>query len=153
MSRNVDIFEESLRCVFFVVTTRLEFAAEMKFRTIFPGTGYELTITRMDGGNTSALDAVIKGALPEAEKMGEKFDEIVYKLPLTQTASFPQLFKSLEARQRELGIANMGVSCTTMEQVFLKYVRDVVDSQCAVVVNLMEFLLGCVEWAARRFTI
>ncbi|XP_065208832.1 phospholipid-transporting ATPase ABCA3-like isoform X2 [Planococcus citri] len=83
------------------------------------GTGYELTITK-EGGNSAAIDSVIKAALPEASRELETPSETVYKLPLTETSKFPTLFKSLEAEKLQLGIRNLGIAATTMEHVFLK---------------------------------
>ncbi|XP_065208828.1 phospholipid-transporting ATPase ABCA1-like isoform X2 [Planococcus citri] len=85
------------------------------------GTGYELTITKTkEGGDSAAIDSVIKAALPEASRELETPSETVYKLPLTETTKFPALFKSLEAEKLRLGIRNLGVAATTMEHVFLK---------------------------------
>ncbi|XP_065208826.1 phospholipid-transporting ATPase ABCA1-like isoform X2 [Planococcus citri] len=83
------------------------------------GTGYELTITK-DGGDSAAIDNVIKAALPDASRELDTPTETVYKLPLTETSKFPTLFKNLEAEKLRLGIRNLGVAATTMEHVFLK---------------------------------
>ncbi|XP_065204055.1 retinal-specific phospholipid-transporting ATPase ABCA4-like [Planococcus citri] len=83
------------------------------------GIGYELTITK-DGGDSAAIDNVIKAALPDASRERETSTETIYKLPLTETSKFPTLFKNLEAEKLQLGIRNLGVAATTMENVFLK---------------------------------
>ncbi|XP_065218523.1 phospholipid-transporting ATPase ABCA3-like isoform X2 [Planococcus citri] len=83
------------------------------------GTGYELTITKQ-GGNSAAIDNVVKTALPSASLELETATKTVYKLPLTETSEFPTLFRSLEAEKLRLGIGNLGLAATTMEHVFLK---------------------------------
>lgn len=86
---------------------------------LFSGTGYEVTITR-DTDNTVPLTNVIRSVIPNCEKKYESTFELVYKLPLTDTAKFPELFSTLEEENDNLAIVNISVSCTTMEQVFLK---------------------------------
>lgn len=85
----------------------------------FSGTGYELTITKAHD-NIEQLTETILDILPNASKEHETPEYVVYKLPLTDTAKFPLLFRDLEANKRELGIREIGVACTTMEHVFLK---------------------------------
>lgn len=85
-------------------------------------TGYHLTVMKREGETATMITNVIKSNVTEAVKLSETDKEIVYKLPLAETNKFANLFKELEERKQHLGIANMGVTCTTMEQVFLKYV-------------------------------
>lgn len=83
------------------------------------GSGYEVTFSK-NGIDCDAVENVIKMTIPTSEKKSESAKEIVYRLPLTETNKFPELFRSLEEQKSLLGIENIGVSCTTMEQVFLK---------------------------------
>lgn len=78
-----------------------------------------MTISR-DTDNTIPLTNLITGVVPNSEVQFVSTFEIEFKLPLTETARFPQLFDNLEEEKDNLGIVNIGVSCTTMEQVFLK---------------------------------
>lgn len=63
-------------------------------------------------------EADIKGVVITTEEATPT--EVMYKLPLTETGKFSKMFSIMEARKGALGIENMGISCTTMEQVFLK---------------------------------
>lgn len=82
-------------------------------------TGYKVTIIKSPGGSsTSAIKDVLTKIVPNARKESESETEIVYNLPLTESANFFELFRNLESDN--LGIQNVGVACTTMEQVFLK---------------------------------
>lgn len=74
----------------------------------------------MKGPGESRLTDIIKNSVRNAEKESESDTEIVFNLPLTESANFSALFRILENEKNDLGIQNMGVTCTTMEQVFLK---------------------------------
>lgn len=78
-----------------------------------------MTITR-DTDNTVPLTNLIRSIVPNSDKQYESTFEVVYKLPLTETVKFPELFSTLEEERDNLAIVNISVSCTTMEQVFLK---------------------------------
>lgn len=45
---------------------------------------------------------------------------MVVNLPNETVDQFPDLFKMLEINRQEFCIKGMGISCTTMEEVFLK---------------------------------
>jgi ABC-type sugar transport system substrate-binding protein len=47
------------------------------------------------------------------------YTEVVYSLPSDQRASFPRVLTALEERAEELGVGSCGVSCSTLEEVFL----------------------------------
>ncbi|KAL4087231.1 hypothetical protein PRIC1_013128 [Phytophthora ramorum] len=46
--------------------------------------------------------------------------EFTFQLPFEASASFPALFRELEARQSDLGIISFAISVTTLEEIFLK---------------------------------
>jgi len=46
---------------------------------------------------------------------------ITFTLPSNMVDKFPALFDKLENKKEELGLASIGVSVTTMEEVFLRY--------------------------------
>lgn len=83
------------------------------------GTGYDLTITKSFDDGGSLNNAVVE-YLPSAVKEFEGNNQVVFKLPLTETASFPALFRYLERHKSLHGILTMRMSSKTMEQVFLK---------------------------------
>jgi len=46
--------------------------------------------------------------------------QVVINLPNENTDQFPELFEILERNRETFSIKGMGISCTTMEEVFLK---------------------------------
>lgn len=104
----------------------------------FAGVGYQLKITKnrdtvprkaSRAKDTSAVrtkNAVIVDLItknvPEAKVESLSPTEIEMTLPLSKTDKFAAMFKALESRQTAYNIKHIGVSCTTMEQVFLKCV-------------------------------
>lgn len=46
--------------------------------------------------------------------------EVTFSLPSEERGRFEALFRALETRQHELGVASYGASLTTLEEVFLK---------------------------------
>lgn len=64
--------------------------------------------------------SAIKDIIPEAEIQSSLTAQLVINLPNENTDQFPELFRMLEANKQEFCIKGMGVSCTTMEEVFLK---------------------------------
>ena len=60
---------------------------------------------------------------------------LCYMLPSEQTKHFPDLFEILERDKQMLGISSIGVSITTLEEVFLRWVV-----QCYIRVNTVYFL-------------
>lgn len=65
---------------------------------------------------TSFIQSFITGA---QLKSTTRYDAI-YTLPQERTSTFPELFHNLELSKYSLGIESVSISCTTMEDVFLK---------------------------------
>lgn len=85
-------------------------------------TGYHLTVTKHQNSSVEEITKIIEteaGVEGVATNVSSP-TEVIYKLPLTETGKFSKMFSIVEARKDALGIENMGISCTTMEQVFLK---------------------------------
>ena len=80
-----------------------------------------MTITKSEDAPENALTNVMQSSkVRDVSLESSSAKEVIYKLPLTETSNFPKLFAQLEGRKMELGVESIGVSCTTMEQVFLK---------------------------------
>lgn len=62
----------------------------------------------------------IQEIIPEADVQPLLADQIVINLPNENTDQFPELFQMLEEKRQEFCIKAMGISRTTMEEVFLK---------------------------------
>ena len=53
---------------------------------------------------------------------GNVATELTYTLPDDKVSVFPQMLAELEEAKDSLGISGFGISVTTMEEVFIKYV-------------------------------
>ena len=94
------------------------------------GCGYVLTITLAPGVEhneavKSAVAAHVGTFVPGAERAGGAAAEIRLNLPQAESARFPALLRSIEDDGADLGISGFGVSCTTLEDVFLRVGEDV----------------------------
>jgi len=85
------------------------------------GSGYKLTVAKGASFNDGGLATAVAGCVDDAQVVANSLDsEVCYNLPDASVGKFPALFKTLEAKEQELGLDNFGVSCTTMEEVFLR---------------------------------
>lgn len=62
----------------------------------------------------------INKIIPEAEIKSSTSTQLLINIPNKNTNDFPDLFKLLETNRTTFGIKGMGLSYTTMEDVFLK---------------------------------
>jgi len=79
-----------------------------------------LTIAKEDSYSESKIVEAIKKIIPEAEVQSLLTAQLIVNLPNKNTDQFPDLFKMLELHKKEFCIKGIGISCTTMEEVFLK---------------------------------
>ena len=63
---------------------------------------------------------LIQSIIPNAKLNSSINSEISFILPKEYSHKFPQLFDQLDKRKQELGLLNVGISVTTVEEVFLK---------------------------------
>jgi len=61
--------------------------------------------------------------------------QLVINLPNENVDRYPDLFRMLEMYRTEFGIKGMGLSCTTMEEVFLRYAIEFVLSSIYIYKN------------------
>lgn len=111
------------------------------------GQGYRLNIEKLEGSNgapTSFKDEKVTELVckwfPDATVLSNTSKKITYilpsgtkeenddKNPVHSAAALPQLFRGLETAVREgadtLGIASVGLSLTTLEEVFLRLSKE-----------------------------
>ena len=89
------------------------------------GVGYHLVLVKSSPQvDVSAITDIVMTHVPTALVESHVGAELSYTLPSEAAAQFPALFSVLEERRAELGIDSFGASITTMEEVFLKYVRS-----------------------------
>ena len=88
------------------------------------GSGYNLILTKnkMASGesNSNRIIELVKGIIPNAKLHSDINSEISFMLPIQDTDKFSALFVQLEDLKDNLNILNIGISITTLEDVFLK---------------------------------
>jgi len=94
------------------------------------GTGYLLTFARRGSGSTTHLPSLVQHTANNTLRLIQKFvphavvhsdvgAELSFSLPFESTSTFSELFKALDAQLNDLGYTSYGISCTTLEEVFL----------------------------------
>ncbi|XP_065344398.1 phospholipid-transporting ATPase ABCA3-like [Cloeon dipterum] len=91
-------------------------------------TGYRLSLLTTNNCDESSLQNAVKQVLPEAivenstqdTTNSAKTGPITFILPTEKVDQFSKLFDVLETSKDDLGISSIGVSVTSMEEVFLK---------------------------------
>ncbi|XP_060028826.1 phospholipid-transporting ATPase ABCA3-like isoform X2 [Erinaceus europaeus] len=92
------------------------------------GVGYHIVMVKEPHCNVEEISELIHCHISVATLEKNAVNELSFILPKEYTHRFEVLFTDLEKRQKELGIANFGISVTTMEEVFLR-VSNTEDSQ------------------------
>ncbi len=98
------------------------------------GTGYRLTLARGGGKqsstseerqntSTSKAAALIRAVVPDAELASDVGAELSFTLPTSDAPKFAKLFAELDKEMRAIGFDSYGISCTTLEEVFLSIAR------------------------------
>lgn len=82
-----------------------------------------MTIIKNELFDESNLIAAIKKIIPEAEIQSSLTTQVVINLPNEHSNIFPDVFRMLEINKTGFCIKGMGISCTTMEKVFLRYIN------------------------------
>ncbi|XP_030064363.1 cholesterol transporter ABCA5 [Microcaecilia unicolor] len=83
------------------------------------GVGYCLSIHIDKSCSRETVTSVIIRHIPGADLLHEHEQQLVYTLPLKDTAKFSGLFSDLDSHL-DLGVITYGVSMTTLEDAFLK---------------------------------
>jgi ABC-type multidrug transport system ATPase subunit len=98
------------------------------------GTGYTLTLARASSnpnGGADAILSVVKSHLPGAVVTSDVGAELAVMLPSEGSGKFASLFKELDGAIKSAGFASYGISCTTLEEVFLSIARGGVGGGAA----------------------
>ena len=76
------------------------------------------------GGNCNVeqTESLVRECIQTAEVKSNASGELIFALPAADSKSFGALFESLERKKLDLDIGNFGLSITTMEDVFLRYI-------------------------------
>ena len=98
------------------------------------GTGYTLTLARASSnpnGGADAIMGIVKSHLPGAVVTSDVGAELAVMLPSEGSGKFASLFKELDGAIKNVGFASYGISCTTLEEVFLSIARGGVGGGAA----------------------
>jgi ATP-binding cassette subfamily A (ABC1) protein 3 len=86
------------------------------------GTGYQLNLLKNEDCDVARITNTIQPLIPDAKVKNEMGCLLCYMLPSEECDKFPQLFDILEQEKQQLCISSIGVSITTLEEVFLRLV-------------------------------
>ncbi|KAG8312666.1 hypothetical protein J6590_018306 [Homalodisca vitripennis] len=84
------------------------------------GTGYLLTVMKEVSSSVDSITHLIRGSVAGAELKTTHPTQVTYKVPQEQAPNLPDMFAAIEGNKEQLGISGVGISCTTMEEVFLR---------------------------------
>nr|CAD7412845.1 unnamed protein product [Timema cristinae] len=84
------------------------------------GTGYHLKLMRQETCDVARITRLIQETVPQSAPSSSVGSELSYTLPSDQAQHFPALFDILDRDKAALGVTGIGVSITTLEEVFLK---------------------------------
>ena len=73
------------------------------------------------------VEALVSSFIPEAETLCDIGAEQSFRLPFAASSSFVDLFSAFDQQKQTLGIAEYGISVTTLEEVFIR-VGEMEDS-------------------------
>ena len=88
------------------------------------GEGYSLSMSLGGNSDEERTSELVKKIIPVAEVKSNASGELIFALPAADSKSFGELFEALERNKAELDIGNFGLSITTMEDVFLRYLGN-----------------------------
>ncbi|CAD5115360.1 DgyrCDS4339 [Dimorphilus gyrociliatus] len=92
------------------------------------GTGYHLNILKNADSDVDEITKVIMKHVPSARFEMEAAAGLSYLLPKENSNNFQNLFLELEYEKEKLSISGLGVSVTTMEEVFFR-VKQITDEE------------------------
>eukprot|EP00124_Ichthyophonus_hoferi_P000157 Ihof_evm21s5 gene=Ihof_evmTU21s5 len=84
------------------------------------GVGYQLVLVKKAVCDPGPITTLITKHVPDCKLLNNVGRELSYQLPSTSLSAFPTLFRRMDESLPELQIESYGVSCTTLEEVFLK---------------------------------
>ena len=109
---------------FFFTLLRTPSGSPEIFSIFATGVGYHMVIVKDTVCDVDKISEIVTKYVPEAQLESNISAELSYVLPSSSSQSFEAMFHHLESNRHDLGISSYGASVTTMEEVFLKYVRN-----------------------------
>ena len=84
------------------------------------GVGYSLTVVKQPSCDEDALEKLVAQHVPKYKVLSNVGAEISFQIPMSASASFPELFRQFEDDSAGFGVETYGIGVTTLEEVFLK---------------------------------
>ncbi|XP_023336664.1 retinal-specific ATP-binding cassette transporter [Eurytemora carolleeae] len=84
------------------------------------GSGYSLNVAKLKNRDSQAINKVVDTHVEGTSVLSESEEVLTIAIPSEQSSKFPDMFEELEKKSNSLGIEHLGISLTTMEDVFLK---------------------------------
>eukprot|EP00123_Amoebidium_parasiticum_P018720 comp24269_c0_seq1/m.45256 comp24269_c0_seq1/g.45256 ORF comp24269_c0_seq1/g.45256 comp24269_c0_seq1/m.45256 type:complete len:1770 (-) comp24269_c0_seq1:99-5408(-) len=95
------------------------------------GVGYQMVLVKKDGCNENTVIDFVMAHIKDAKLLNNVGAELSFQLPDESSHLFEPMFRELETRQAALGIQSYGVSCTTLEEVFLKVGEEAEEAEAS----------------------
>lgn len=102
------------------------------------GVGYTLTIVKESQSKQQSdflssisqeIEKIVQKNIPAAEPLSNVGAEQSFRLPFSSSSKFADMFRDLDLNKAALGIAEYGISVTTLEEVFLRVDRHDYSSE------------------------
>ncbi|XP_054277510.1 retinal-specific phospholipid-transporting ATPase ABCA4-like [Macrosteles quadrilineatus] len=93
------------------------------------GTGYHLNISKLETAQVSPITRVIEQYVTSASMKVSSPSQLSFNIKSNESPQFPALFSALDSWRMELGLTAVSISCTTMEDVFLRVAEEEPDNQ------------------------
>lgn len=104
----------------FVAHGRLQCCGSPLFLKKRYGTGYRMRIAKKDNCNLNVLKDKVSSTISAAQLTSDIGHEAMFNLGFPPASDVIPLLKNLEDNKEDLGIASLGISVTTMEDVFIR---------------------------------
>ena len=86
------------------------------------GTGYRISIV-VDKENIDIVKKTVEEMVPGAKLDDESAGALIYQFPESSTSQVPVFVQWLE-KNKKMMVKNWGISQSTLEEVFLKLIRE-----------------------------
>lgn len=96
---------------------------------MYIGVGYTFTVVRSNqiGMSSQPIRQLVEQYIPDAEILSSVGAEQTFRLPFSASHCFMNLFTELDKAKSRLGIAEYGISVTTLEEVFIRVGKNTDD--------------------------
>lgn len=92
------------------------------------GAGYYLIMDVTQKCIPSKVTSLLQRFIPQVKIFSQVGSELTYQLPENESHKFEHMLRELENNNQQLGVQSYGVSLTTLEEVFMKYVYVIAKS-------------------------